>query len=251
MRIDEAFDDFQRSVNEDVSQTRLARDRRDLFKRVLISEPDVTEAFGSGSLRRSTQLRPINDVDIVAVYDAAQHPDWGSAGLSAEHALNHNRSQVNRLLGKTNGSYGNEVRLALPRNHAVKCFLDDPDDENAFTVDVMPALRQADDTLLIPEKLTQTWVPADPEHLINLVADRQRDWEHFRPLVRVLKPSPALMPGTPAGCGIRARRCEALHPVAWRRRDAGEPESLTCGVRGSGPRWVNCERGTGGCPGRS
>ncbi|GAA1119124.1 MULTISPECIES: hypothetical protein [Streptomyces] len=187
MRIDEAFDDFQRSVNEDVGQTRLARDRRDLFKRALISEPDVTEAFGSGSLRRSTQLKPINDVDIIAVYDASQHPDWGSPGLSAEHALDHTRSQVNRLLGKTNGSHGNEVRLALPRNHAVKCFLDDPDDENAFTVDVMPALRQADDTLLIPEKLAQTWVSADPEHLINLVADRQRDWEHFRPLARVLK----------------------------------------------------------------
>ncbi|MEE1751081.1 hypothetical protein PUR26_00835, partial [Streptomyces sp. SP18CS02] len=113
---------------------------------------------GSGSLSRSTQLKPINDVDIIAVYDGPEHPDWGSAGHSAEHALDHARDQVNRLLGKTNGSHGNEVRLARPRNHAVKCFLDDPDDESAFTVDVMPALRQADGTLLIPEKRSQTWV---------------------------------------------------------------------------------------------
>ncbi|MFF2601307.1 hypothetical protein [Streptomyces californicus] len=187
MRIDEAFDELQRNVNEDVDQTRLARDRRDLFKSALISEPDVTKVFGSGSLQRSTQLKPINDVDIIVVYDAAQHPAWGTAGPSAEDALDHARGQVNRLLGMTNGSHGNEVRLARPRNHAVKCFLDDPDDENGFTVDVMPALRQADGTLLIPEKLAQDWVPADPEYLIDLVADRQRDWEHFRPLVRVLK----------------------------------------------------------------
>lgn len=187
MRIDEAFDDFQKSVNEDVGQTRLARDRRDLFKKALISESDVADVFGSGSLSRSTQLKPIHDVDIIVVYDAAQHPGWGSPGLSAEHALDHTRGQVNRLLGMANGSHGNEVRLALPRNHAVKCFLDDPDDETGFTVDVMPALRQGDGTLLIPEKLTQTWVPADPEYLINLVAERQKDWEHFRPLVRVLK----------------------------------------------------------------
>ncbi|MFE5710125.1 hypothetical protein ACFQ7J_04745 [Streptomyces sp. NPDC056501] len=187
MGIDESFDEFQKSVNEDVGQTRLARDRRDLFKAALKGEPDVAEAFGSGSLSRSTQLRPIHDVDIIVVHDASHHPGWGSAGLSAEHALDHTRGQINRLLGKTNGTHGNEVRLALPRNHAVKCFLDDPKDESGFTVDVMPALRQTDGTLLIPEKLTQTWVPADPEHLINLVAKRQRDWEHFRPLVRVLK----------------------------------------------------------------
>ncbi|MEU9291513.1 hypothetical protein AB0D57_44605 [Streptomyces sp. NPDC048275] len=53
MRIDEAFDDFQKSVNEDIDQTRLARDRRDLFKKALGSEPDVAEVFGSGSLRAS------------------------------------------------------------------------------------------------------------------------------------------------------------------------------------------------------
>ncbi|MFG3151509.1 hypothetical protein ACGF7W_05620 [Streptomyces sp. NPDC048219] len=187
MRIDEAFDDFLGSVNENIDQTRLARDRRDLFKKALSSEPDVTEAFGSGSLSRSTQLKPIHDVDVVIVYDGSQHSSWGSPGLSAEQALDHARGQVNRLLGKTNGSHGKEVRLALPKNHAVKCFLDDPDDESGFTVDVMPALRQADKTLLIPEKLTQAWVPANPEYLINLVTERQREWEHFRPLVRVLK----------------------------------------------------------------
>ncbi|MEU9014746.1 hypothetical protein AB0D12_34390 [Streptomyces sp. NPDC048479] len=187
MRIDEAFDDFQKSVNEDIDQTRLARDRRDLFRKALGSEPDVAEVFGSGSLSRSTQLKPIHDVDVVVVYDAVQHPGWGTPGLSAEQALDHTRGQVNRLLGKTNGTHGREVWRALPRNHAVKCFLDDSDDDSGFTVDVMPARRQADGTLLIPEKLTQIWVPAHPEHLINLVAAHQGEWEHFRPLVRVLK----------------------------------------------------------------
>lgn len=187
MGIDEAFDALQKAVNEDIDKTGLARERRDLFKTALLSEPDVLDTFGSGSLSRSTQLKPIHDVDIIAVYDQAEQPEWGSEGSSAEDALKHVRTRVNRLLSQSDGTHANEVRHTLLRNHAVKCFLDDPEDPDAFTVDVMPALRQPDDTLLIPEKLSTRWVPANPEYLIEQVADHQRDWSHFRPLVRVLK----------------------------------------------------------------
>ncbi|MYT10792.1 MULTISPECIES: hypothetical protein [Streptomyces] len=187
MGIDDAFDAFQKTVNEDIDKTRLARERRDLFKAALGGEPDVLETFGSGSLSRSTQLKPIHDVDIIAIYDPDEHPEWGNDGPSAEDALKHIRGQVNRLLSQSSGTHGNVVRHTLLRNHAVKCFLDDPDDPEAFTVDVMAALRQADGSLLIPEKLTTRWVPADPKYLIAQVADHHRDWSHFRPLVRVLK----------------------------------------------------------------
>ncbi|MGI3225001.1 hypothetical protein ACRJ4B_14850 [Streptomyces sp. GTA36] len=187
MGINDAFDALQKTVNEDIDKTRLARERRDLFKTALLSEPDVTETFGSGSLSRSTQLKPIHDVDIIAIYDPHEHPEWGSEGPSAEDALEHIRGQANRLLSQSSGTHDNVVRHTLLRNHAVKCFLDDPDDPDAFTVDVMPALRQADRTLLIPEQLNTRWVPADPEYLIEKTADHQRAWSHFRPLVRVLK----------------------------------------------------------------
>lgn len=69
----------------------------------------------------------------------------------------------------------------------MKCFIDDPDDPDAFTVDAMPALRQPDGTLLIPEALTHQWVAADPEDLIRRVAEHQTAWSYFRPMVRVLK----------------------------------------------------------------
>ncbi|WP_416972254.1 hypothetical protein [Streptomyces sp. 4F14] len=187
MGIDDAFDALQKTVNEDIGKTRLARERRDLFKSALGGEPDVLETFGSGSLSRSTQLKPIHDVDIIAIYDLDEHPEWGTDGPSAEDALEHIRGQVNRLLSQSSGTHGNVVRHTLLRNHAVKCFLDDPDDPDAFTVDVMAALRQADGSLLIPETLSTRWVPADPEYLIAQVADHQRAWSHFRPLVRVLK----------------------------------------------------------------
>lgn len=187
MGLDEAFDDFQRVVDADRDQVVLARERRDVFKKAFGAEDDVTEVFGSGSLRRSTQLQPVHDVDLVIVYDQEDHPDWGQPGDSAELALDHVRGRVNALLGTTNGSVEQLVRLARWRNHAVKCFVDDPDDPDAFTVDAMPALRQSDGTLLIPEALTNQWVTADPEDLIRRVAEHQADWKWFRPMVRVLK----------------------------------------------------------------
>jgi len=187
MGLDEAFDDFQEAVDGDRDQVVLARERRDVFKEAFSAEDDVTEVFGSGSLRRSTQLQPVHDVDLVVVYDQEDHPDWGQPGESAELALHHVRGRVNALLGATNGSVEQLVRLARWRNHAVKCFIDDPDDPDAFTVDAMPALRQSDGTLLIPEALTNQWVTADPEDLIRRVAEHHADWKWFRPMVRVLK----------------------------------------------------------------
>jgi hypothetical protein len=51
----------------------------------------------------------------------------------------------------------------------------------------MPALRLRDGVLLIPEKSSKDWIRTNPEHLIQRVADRQKEWDLFRPLVRVLK----------------------------------------------------------------
>jgi len=160
MGINNAFDALQRAVDADPAQVQLARSRRDTFKKALGAEADVVEVFGSGSLRRSTQLKPIHDVDLVVVYAQGDHPGWGLPGNSAEEALNYTRERVNDLLGATYGSVDQLVRLAL---------------------------RQADGTLLIPEALSHTWVTADPEDLIRRVAARQADWSYFRPIVRVLK----------------------------------------------------------------
>jgi hypothetical protein len=132
-------------------------------------------------------LEPIHDVDFVVLFRAADHPDWASLGRSAADALSYVSRRVNALLGATNGTVAHEVRLASPRNHAVKCFLDDPDAEEPFTVDVTPGLEQDDGTLLIPEKKSSAWVPADPEDLIRRIATRHATWNRFVPMVRILK----------------------------------------------------------------
>lgn len=217
MNIDTAFDQAQTTINADPEELREARRRRDLFLTVLGRQEDVdrSESFPSGSLARGTQRHPINDVDVIIIYRQASHPDWGQPGPSAGEALAYTGKQINTLMGATSGTDCQEVRLASPRNHAVKCFLDDPDDPDAFTVDVVPALLQPDQTLLIPEKRNKQWVAAHPKDLIARVADRHAEWNQFAKLVRVLKHWNAY-----ANAGMKSLLVEvlALHhlPVADR-----------------------------------
>lgn len=188
MTVLESFDALQQEINADVKVVQVARQRRDTFKAALSTAPDVNIVWGSGSLARSTQLQPVHDVDLVVEFDASQHPEWGENGGSAADAIERCRDLVNERLSVENGTHAKLVRQVntANRNRAAKCFIDPPGAENAFTVDVMPALRRSDG-ILIPFKSENRWTLADPEYLIDLVAARQHDWAHFRSLVRVLK----------------------------------------------------------------
>lgn len=187
MQVSTAFDRLQTAVNASPDQLATARERRDKFTEAFASEGDTTGSFLSGSLARRTMIDPIHDVDFVVLYEASEHPDWGGPGSSAEDALSYVGGRVNRLLGSTNGTVAKLVRLARVRNHVVKCFVDDPDDDDPFHVDLLPAIRQDNGRLLIPEKLSMNWIEADPEDLIERVAKRQTAWDQFVPMVRLLK----------------------------------------------------------------
>ncbi len=184
MSIDSGFDSLQTAVNVPAADVREARRRRDLFRTTLLSVDDVAAVRPSGSLARGTHKNPIHDVDIVVVFRASDHPDWGKPGPSAEDALEHARALVKEKLGPDGTG---DVRHTLLRNHSVTCYLDDPDDPGAFTVDATPALERSEGGIWIPERKTEKWIASDPQHLIDVVAQRHAAWNQFARLVRVLK----------------------------------------------------------------
>ena len=186
MSVDEGFDQLQGIVDVPSDVMREARRRRKFFKSSLEKAEDVLEVFPSGSLARGTHKDPLHDVDVVCVFDHDKHTDWGMAGASADVALDHTSDLINAALG-SGGSDGEEVRLTRKQNHAIKCFLDDPEDEQPFTVDVTPALRASNGDILIPERESSSWIRSDPEHLMELVEKRHSVWRQFAKLVRVLK----------------------------------------------------------------
>jgi predicted nucleotidyltransferase len=184
MSVNSGFDDVQAEADADIQQVRKARKRRDDFKAGLSRRADISEIRLSGSLARGTHKDPIHDVDLIAVFDAAEHPGWGESGTSSEEALEHMRGLVKEQFGADGTG---DVRLTRIQNHAVKCFLDDPEDPDAFTVDVAPALIRPEGGIFIPEKKSARWTPSDPKYLIDRVAERHAEWNLFARLVRVLK----------------------------------------------------------------
>lgn len=188
MKPDTAFDTHQTVVNATLENVREARRRRNFFCDALGKQADVRETVPSGSLARGTQRDPIHDVDLIIVFREEDHRDWDTGSSSAEAALEHIRGQVTNLLGISVGSLAQEVRRAHLRTHVVKCFLDDPDDPDAFAVEVMPALRRPDGALRIPERGNDAgWITVDPEFLMSEVAARHREWRSFAPMVRAIK----------------------------------------------------------------
>ncbi|WP_053731589.1 hypothetical protein [Nocardia sp. NRRL S-836] len=187
MNLKTAFDQFQQHVNADPDLVKIARDRKNHFVAGLSGGEGVVDVWLSGSLRRLTQLDPVHDVDLVLEVSPEAYPGWGLPGSSSAEAVEFTRSWVKEQLGDPDGAHAQLVRLARPGNRAVKCFIDDPDEPDAFTVDVMPALRKTDGTLLIPAADDADWINADPEHLIREVGTRQETWDFYVPMIRLIK----------------------------------------------------------------
>lgn len=186
MTVDEGFDELQNEVDVPPDVMKVARRRRDLFRSTLPKADDVIEVFPTGSLARGTHKDPLHDVDLVCVFDPDAHEDWGEPGDSADASLDHLSGLISEFLG-SDGSEGEEVRLVRKQNHALKCFMDDPEGEDPFTVDVAPAFRHSEGGLLIPERDTRSWIRSDPEYLIEAVSKRHAERGEFAKLVRVLK----------------------------------------------------------------
>lgn len=186
MGVEEGFDQLQTEVDVPPDVMKEARRRRDLFRSALPLADDVAEVVPSGSLARGTHKDPLHDVDLICVFDPEAHEDWSEPGPSAEASTDHLADLIKGFLGSA-GSEGYEVRLVLKQYHALKCFMDDPEDERPFTVDVAPALRHPDRGFWIPERKAARWIRTDPEFLIEAVASRHSSWNQFARLVRVLK----------------------------------------------------------------
>jgi hypothetical protein len=196
MESDDGFRSFSQAIASDPIGILLAKWRRDVFIRKLKQLPDVVDVIPSGSLTRGTQIGPVHDVDLIVVFDSAQHPDYGIKGKSgkaaesAQAAITHLENGLLEQLHPWRGAAGGLLKGTEQRTHVVKYQGDwaGPFKEiipTAPPVDVMPAVREGSH-LLIPERGTG-WIDVDPEKLIRQVEQRQREWKYFTEVVGMVK----------------------------------------------------------------
>jgi hypothetical protein len=189
VKIDDAFDRFDKAIAPSAAQQRIARGRVDRFTAILKTIDPRIEVVPSGSWARGTSLGPIRDVDLIAVFPPDMFPDWDGGPGTATAALTRVAGLIEDRLSEHYGlPY---VWHAEPRNHVVKCYLDsriatDIRTWRGFAVEVMPALRDGD-ALRVPERHADRWRTVDPEHLARKTAARQAEWPHYQAMVRLLK----------------------------------------------------------------
>ncbi len=191
MESDEAFRRFGGAIESDPLGVLLAKWRWDAFTAPLRRLPDVVEVIPSGSLARGTHVGDIHDVDLIAVFDSSDHPDWGHDEVSVQAALEHLQTGLLEQMHPLRGAEGSLLQETELGNHVVRC---DGVSLGPFQgmfpasppVDVMPAIREGSH-LRVPERVTNRWIDVDPDKLIRLVAERQREWRYFKEVVHMVK----------------------------------------------------------------
>lgn len=206
MGSDDEFDAFGEDIARDPVRALLAKWQRDAFIAKLKGLPDVLEVIPSGSLTRDTYIGSVKDIDLIVVFDKSKHPDWGSGPESAEAALKYLEDKLIELLHPLSGPDA-LIKGTHQKTHVVKCDggWTGPYAEiipSAPPVDVMPAVREQPSLLershLLVPKLARDesgkiipgkseWEHVDPETFMRLVEQRQREWEYFTEVIKLVK----------------------------------------------------------------
>lgn len=157
-----------------------AREKRDqvraTLERVVGARIPGTKTFPSGALAQATQIKPLNDVDVV-VEAPRPLPDWVSNPLQAMLDV---KSWIEKEIA---GRY--EIST-----HAIKISFPDED----FTADIVIGITQSQGIVLphCPKDEPHRWIASDPAGHRDLVLDRNSELRNFGPSIfskeiRILK----------------------------------------------------------------
>jgi hypothetical protein len=195
--------DVGQAIESDPVGVLLAKWRRDAFISRLQRLPNVVEVIESGSLARDTYIGPVHDIDLIVVFDSSVLKDYGMGTESTDAVLWHLQNilvQQLHPLRETDqpqpAETGEEEPLlrnasdAEIRTHVVRCLNVSTGPfsgiiPSAPPVDVMPAVRLGSH-LLVPARRTG-WIDVDPEKFKREIQQRQREWEYFAEVTKMVK----------------------------------------------------------------
>lgn len=170
--IAQAFDRFRRDIMPD----RGRRKRADNVQRHLRSQlghhlDGLRETFITGSLARSTAIKPINDVDVFVVLDPKVH----TRAQQSKPTL--------RLLQKAlKAALGGSATIRL-QTHSVGVAFTDHD----IRLDLVPAIPDSG-SYHIPDRQRDAWIITNPRiHKQRLDEADRRAGSKLRPLIRMAK----------------------------------------------------------------
>jgi hypothetical protein len=184
--------------------------RAELEKQLL----GVISTFLSGSYRRHTQRRPVDDIDLLVLLDPVEYLTEASVlGLTVEVA----KSILTQLEAALRNAFKTAKIVRFNRGVQIK-FAD-----SGITFDVVPAFRFAENVFYIPDtdlsSGTWGWLKTNPKEQERLVSEANaKCGEMLVPLVKLLKAAHAEAgkPGELSGFHLEAMAYHALQHAPQR-----------------------------------
>jgi hypothetical protein len=161
------YDDLLAKINVPVDDMEAARRRRRELQKTLEEKVGAhipgTDSFGAGALAQATQIKPLNDIDVV-VRVPQPLPTWAD---NPQQAMRDVQSWIEHDI---------RGRYTLS-THAIK--IEFPDEE--FTADVVVGWKQEKGILLphCPKDELHRWIASDPAGHRNLVLGRNTAFAGF------------------------------------------------------------------------
>ena len=182
LTVAQAFTEFAAKLKPTANQEATITARRDAVAGYLSATypPDssmpLTAADVIGSAGRKTLIRPVDDIDVFAVFDDSQV--WSQYSRDSRQLLYRVREALDDYSVKTVGSRGQAVRLF---------YTDGPD------VDITPAfpfynrIFRNQEGYVIPSG-DGRWLRTDPYEHHNFMVQRNKELDnHLKALIRLLK----------------------------------------------------------------
>lgn len=179
--VPKAFDEFEAKLRPTNNQQATIASRRSVTARYL------SQSFGSGSgmellstnvigsADRETIIRPVGDIDVLAVFEDAAFYNYRNDSRKFLY-------RVRDALNKYN------VKIVGARGQAVRLFYDQPPH-----VDIVPAVKRDSGGYFIPSGTTDfwghhRWLITDPDEHARWISEQNAALSYnLKPLIRLLK----------------------------------------------------------------
>lgn len=174
--INRAFLQLKQNLQITDLQTETVSTRQKNVRSVLEAGLSVNDAFLTGSYSRNTMIAPLSDadVDIFAVLDVKYYYHYNGQNGGQSGLLD----LVKKTLRKT---YTRTPDISR-NGQAVTIRFED------FKVDVVPAFYRQGGGFLIPNSISQSWIPTDPKKHVDIMSTSNMAHNgDMVPLVKMIK----------------------------------------------------------------
>jgi hypothetical protein len=175
--ITSAFTKLKENLEITGLQSETVSTRQKNVREVVQSDLQVLDSFLTGSYARNTMIAPLKeaDIDIFFVLDPKYFFQYNTGQNGGQAGL---LDLVKRAVKKTY-----TVTPDISRNgQAVTIRFTD------FVVDVVPGFNRKDSGYLIPNSISQSWIPTDPKRHVEIISASNKTHNgDLIPLIKMIK----------------------------------------------------------------